>query len=93
MPFAVGCLVLDRFGPSRHALFGSGAPRGRQSLGVGREAFREHAVDGIGPAAIVLDDLVGDVTHWKLPFAGLTGFAESECTIYSMLDLAASHTL
>jgi hypothetical protein len=33
------------------------------------------------------------VTHWKLPFAGLTGFAESECTIYSMLDLAASHTL
>ena len=37
--------------------------RGLERGGVGRERLGEGAVDFVGPAAIVLDDLVGDFRH------------------------------
>src|SRR3989304_1217607 len=42
---------------------GGGGEGVLQRGGVGRIGFREHAVDLVGPAAIVLDDLVGDFDH------------------------------
>src|SRR5580704_1861598 len=68
MPLAVGSLVFDRLGAAGHALFGRGAPGGRKRRGVSGESFREYAADGVGPAAVVLDDLVGDVAHRELAF-------------------------
>src|SRR5579863_6157990 len=77
VPLAVGGFILDRFGTPRHALFVGGAPGGGQRGCMCREAFRKHTVDGIGPAAIVLDDLVNDMAHRKLACcwrgAGLRG--------------------
>jgi hypothetical protein len=32
---------------------------------MARKRFGEYAVDGVGPAAVVLDDLVGDVGHLR----------------------------
>src|SRR5262249_9542925 len=40
-----------------------GRPRGGDRLGMGREGFRKHAVDSIGPTAVVLDNLVGHISH------------------------------
>jgi hypothetical protein len=34
-----------------------------------RERLREHAVDLVGPAAVVLDDFIRHVRHWST-FAG-----------------------
>src|SRR6516225_9970256 len=62
-PFAVRGLVFDHLGASRCALFPGGAPGGSERCGMGDEALRKYAVDGIGPAAIVLDDLVGEMAH------------------------------
>src|ERR1700760_754902 len=63
MPFAIGGFVLDRFGSPRYPLLGSGTPRRRESCGMAHKGFRKHAIDGVGPAAIMLDDLVGDMRH------------------------------
>src|ERR1700741_667057 len=43
-------------------LLGSGL-RGGERVGVGRVGLRIDAVDLVGPAAIVFDDLVGNVRH------------------------------
>src|SRR5229473_4718323 len=64
VPLAVGGFVFDRLGSAGHALLGGGAPGGGKCRGMGRERFGKHAIDGIGPAAVVLDDFVGDVGHW-----------------------------
>src|ERR1700746_88466 len=60
VPFAVRSLVFDDFGASRRALFLGGALGSGECRGMGRKTFRKYAVDGVGPAAVVLDDLVGD---------------------------------
>src|SRR5664280_3751722 len=70
MPFAVGRLVFDRLGAPGHALLGGGAPCGGKCGGVAREGFRKYAIDGVGPAAVMLNDLVGDVGHGKLAWLG-----------------------
>src|ERR1700733_8617550 len=70
MPLAVGGLVFDRLGAARHALLGGGAFGGGKGLGMGRKAFRKHAVHGVGPAAVMLDDLVSHMAHGELAFAG-----------------------
>src|ERR1700761_3445327 len=92
-PFAVGGLIFDRLRPSRHTLLGGRAPRSGKGLGVAREALREHPVIGIGPAAVVLDDLVGDMAHRELASRRFVRFAETECAIYSMTELAGRQTL
>src|ERR1700679_2960019 len=70
MPLAVGGLVFDRLGAARHPLLSGGAFGGGKRLGMGRKAFRKHAIHGIGPAAVMLDDLVGHMAHWELASAG-----------------------
>src|ERR1700731_4065537 len=69
VPSAVGGFVFDRLGSAGHALLGGGAPGGGQRRGVVRKRLGKHPVDGIGPAAVMLNDLVGDVGHELL--AGL----------------------
>src|SRR6202022_3547352 len=70
MPLAVGGLIFDRLGTAGHALLGGGALGGGEGCRAGREGFRKHAIDGVGPAAVMLDDLVGHVTHLELAFFG-----------------------
>src|SRR6266404_1705203 len=71
VPFAVRRLVFDRLGAAGNALLGGGALGGGKRCGMGREGFRKHAVDGVGPAAVMLNDLVGDEGHDELAcFAG-----------------------
>src|SRR5690348_11118304 len=55
MPFSVRGLVFDHLGAARHALLGRRAPGGCQRRGAVAKRLGEHAVDGIGPAAIMLD--------------------------------------
>src|SRR5712691_4887062 len=64
VPFAVGGLIFDRLGTAGHALFGGGALGSAKRCGMGRERLRKHAIHGVGPAAVMLNDLVGDVGHW-----------------------------
>ena len=59
VPLAVGRLILDRFGASGNPLFGGGASCGGNCRGMTRKRLGEYTIDGIGPAAVVLDDLVG----------------------------------
>src|SRR3984893_2931631 len=63
VPLALVILVLDGFRVAGDFLLLGGRLGGRERLGVGRERFRKYAVDFIGPAAVVLDDLVGDIRH------------------------------
>src|SRR4051794_13080555 len=63
VPLAVGRLVFDGFSTPGHALLGRGALGSRKRGGVARKGFRECAFDGISPAAIMLDDFVGDMGH------------------------------
>src|SRR5712671_1857606 len=64
VPFAVGGLIFDRLGTAGHALFGGGALGSAKRCGMGRERLRKHAIHGVGPAAVMLNDFVGDVGHW-----------------------------
>src|SRR5262249_31087714 len=59
VPLALVILVLDGFRVAGDFLLLGGRPRGGERLGM----VRKHAVDFIGPAAVVLDNLVGDVRH------------------------------
>src|ERR1700730_11597899 len=64
VPLAVGGFVFDRLGSAGHALLGGGAPGGGKRRGMGRVGVGKHDIDGIGPAAVMLNDFVGDVRHW-----------------------------
>src|SRR5271168_2329998 len=66
VPLAVGGLVFDRLGSAGYPLFGGDALGGGERHGMGRKRFREYAIDGIGPAAVVLNDPVGDMAHGEL---------------------------
>src|SRR5262245_6674615 len=63
VPLALVILVLDGFRVARDFLLRGGRPRSGERLGMGREGFRKYAVDFIGPAAVVPDNLVGDIRH------------------------------
>ena len=63
VPLALLVLELDDLGVAGDRLLGGGSLRGRQRVGMGREGLRKHAIDLVGPAAIVLDDLIGDFGH------------------------------
>src|SRR5580700_3703663 len=63
VPPAVGVFPRDGSGFSRHMLFAGGAFRGLAGEVVGREGLGEDAVDLVGPAAVVLDDMIGDLGH------------------------------
>src|ERR1044071_7500540 len=57
VPLAARILPLDGLGVSGHALLRGGGLGGRERALVGRIGFREHAIDGIGPTAVMTDDL------------------------------------
>src|ERR1700757_3206488 len=61
VPLAVGCLVFDHLGASRRALPSRGTLGGGKGRSMIRKRLRKHAVDGVGPAAVMFDDFVGDV--------------------------------
>src|SRR4051794_29272368 len=67
VPFAVRRLVFDHLGPAGNALLGRGAAGSGHRIHTVRETLRKRAVDGVGPTAIMLDDLVADVAHRELP--------------------------
>src|SRR6185436_11281755 len=74
VPSSVGGFVLDRLGAARHPLLGGCAPCGCQRRGAVRKRLGKHAVDRIGPAAVMFDDLVGHMGHRELAvYMGPTG--------------------
>src|SRR5437016_13563628 len=84
VPFAVRRLVFDRLGTAGDALLGGGALGGGKRCGMGREGFRKHAVDGVGPAAVMLNDLVGDEGHDELACFAETRQQRGESSAHSM---------
>ena len=70
MPAPIRVFVFDDFRMTGLHLLGRGDARGLQRLSMRREAFREHAVDRIGPAAVMLDDVIGDFRHGTLMHEG-----------------------
>ncbi len=73
VPFAVRSLVLNLFGAPGHTLLGGGTLGRGQRCAVSGKGFRKHAVHRIGPTAIMLDDLVGDVGHKETRLLCRTG--------------------
>src|ERR1700734_1175658 len=63
VPPPVGVFPRDGPGFARYVLFAGGALRRLAGEVVGREGLGEDAVDLVGPAAVVLDDMVGDLGH------------------------------
>ncbi len=63
MPLALLIFVLDGFRVARDFLLRGGRLCGSERLGMGREGFRKHAADLVGPTTVMLDDLVGDGTE------------------------------
>jgi hypothetical protein len=49
-------------------LLGSCRLRSGERVRVGRESFRKHAIDFIGPATVVLDNFISDIRH-RTPLA------------------------
>src|SRR5271167_4426742 len=89
VPFAVGGLVFDRLGAARHALLGGNPLGGGKRGGMGRERLRKHPIDGIGPAAVMLNDLVGDMGHAGTRFLLALCDDRGEAARYSMTKSAA----
>jgi hypothetical protein len=65
VPAALFIFVFYDFGVARDGLFLGSCLRGGECIGVGGEGFRENAVDLVGPASIVFDDLVRNLHHQK----------------------------
>src|SRR6202012_5799055 len=63
MPLARGVFVLDLAGFAGNALLGRGPRGGLVGRLPRREPLGKNVADLIGPTAVVLDDLVGDVGH------------------------------
>src|SRR5580704_389954 len=61
VPFAVLVFPGNSAGFTRHVLFLGDAQRRGASRIVGRERLGEYAVDFVGPAAVVLDYMIGDL--------------------------------
>src|SRR5665213_3769203 len=63
MPAALLVLVLYFLGVAGDGLFDRRRLGRGECCGVARERLREHAIDLVGPAAVVLDDFVCDFRH------------------------------
>ena len=61
MPLSLVILVFDGFSMTGDFLFGGSHLRGGKCLGMRRKGLRKHAVDFVGPAAVVLDNLIDDI--------------------------------
>src|SRR5262245_26716142 len=67
VPAAFFVFVFDNFGVTRDGLFLGSGLCGGQCIGMGGEGFRENAVDLVGPASIMFDDLVRNFHHGEIP--------------------------
>jgi len=63
VPVAFVILIFDRFGVPRYFLLLRGRLCRGEGLGMRREAFRKRAIDFIGLATVMLDNLIGDIGH------------------------------
>src|SRR6478609_10519790 len=63
MPVAFLVLVFDDLRMSGDALLGGGRAGRRKRGLVGGKRLREHAVDLVGPAVVVANDLIRDMRH------------------------------
>lgn len=67
VPGAVSVLVFDGMGFVGDTLLGDDAAGGRQGGVAARKGFREHIVELVGPAAVVLNDLVVNLRQMPSP--------------------------
>jgi hypothetical protein len=63
VPFAVRVFPGNGAGLARHVLFGGGAQRRAARRIVRGECLGKNAVELIGPAAVMLDDVIDDLGH------------------------------
>src|SRR4051812_15672937 len=70
VPTSIRVLPLDRFALAGHALLRGGGLGGGERRRMAWERFGKHAVDLVGPAAVVFDNLVGDVGHARTSRSG-----------------------
>src|ERR1700704_2055854 len=66
VPLTLVVLIRDAGRAARHLLLAGGAlrrPAGQVVRGI---SLGEHPVDPVGPAAVMLDDLIGDLGHVSL---------------------------
>jgi hypothetical protein len=82
VPLSLVILVFDGFLVAWDFLLASSHLRSGQRLGMGREGFRKHAIDLVGPAAVVLDNLIGDIRH-KTPFGFVVGYSDARDKLQS----------
>src|SRR5262249_40391148 len=66
VPAALLVLELDRRRGAGNPLLGGGLLGRPQGGRVGRKRLREYAVGLVSPAAVVLDNLIGDFAHGSL---------------------------
>src|SRR4029077_19940115 len=66
VPFARGVLIFDPLGGAGDLLLGSGNLGSRDRIRTGGEGLRVGGPHLIGPAPVVLDDLIGDPAHGSL---------------------------
>src|SRR3954454_12721379 len=71
MPAAFAVLELDMGGLTGNVLFRGHPSRGGEGGGLVAEWFREHVVELIGPATVVLDDLVVNFRHDRILTASI----------------------
>src|SRR5262249_32430592 len=64
VPVPLLVFVFDDLRVRGRAWLGGGRAGRRKRRLVGRKRFREHAIDHVGPALVVADDLICDVGHW-----------------------------
>src|SRR5215813_6558154 len=63
VPDALVVLIFDGLGGARHLLLARGALRRLERRLMTCERFREHAVDLVGPTAVMLHDLIDNLAH------------------------------
>src|SRR5690606_31867925 len=66
VPFSIGVLVADAVGGTSDMLLGGSGFGSLQRLGVTWKGFRIGGSDLVGPAAVMLDDGVGEFSHCNL---------------------------
>src|SRR6266568_613267 len=63
VPLVLCILVFDHLAVAWHALLVGRGLGSRQRFRMRREGLREHAVNLVGPAAVVLDDFIRHMRH------------------------------
>ena len=75
VPFTLVVFVFDGLTVAGDFLLAGSHLRSGQRLGMRRERFGKHAIDLVGPAAVVFHNLIGDIRH-KTPFEFGVGYSD-----------------